>query len=97
MDGSDFVKKGKNSIGVKRQYCGRLGKVESCQAGVFAAYAGENGYGIVDRELYLPKEWLDEEHAELRKKCQVPEDKTFKTKNEIALSIDKQNYRKHQV
>lgn len=87
VDGSDFVKKGKNSVGVKRQYCGRLGKVDSCQAGVFVAYAGENGYGIVDRELYLPKEWLDDEHAELRKKCQVPEDKTFKTKNEIALEM----------
>lgn len=87
VDGSDFVKKGKNSVGVKRQYCGRLGKVESCQAGVFVAYAGENGYGIVDRKLYLPKEWLDDDHAQLRKKCQVPEDKTFKTKNEIALEM----------
>lgn len=87
VDGSDFVKKGKKSVGVKRQYCGRLGKVESCQAGVFVAYAGDNGYGLVDRELYLPKEWLDDEHAELRKKCQVPEDKVFKTKNEIALEM----------
>lgn len=87
VDGSDFVKKGKNSVGVKRQYCGRLGKVESCQAGVFAAYASENGYGIVDRELYLPKEWFDDSHKELRKKCQVPDTKKFKTKNEIALEM----------
>jgi SRSO17 transposase len=87
VDGSDFPKKGKNSVGVKRQYCGRLGKVENCQAAVFTAYAGENGYGIIDRELYLPKEWFDDEHAELRKKCQVPTTKEFKTKNKIALEM----------
>ena len=87
IDGSSFVKKGKNSVGVQRQYCGRLGKVENCQEVVFAAYAGENGYGIVDRELYIPEKWFDEEHAELKNKCGVPEDKCFKTKNEIALEM----------
>jgi len=54
---------------------------------VFAAYASDVGYGIVDRELYFPKEWFDDEHEELRKKCQVPDDKEFKTKNEIALDM----------
>jgi len=49
IDPSEFVKKGKKSAGVKRQYCGRLGKVENCQS---VAYAGERGYGIIDRELY---------------------------------------------
>jgi SRSO17 transposase len=87
VDGSDFPKKGKNSVGVKRQYCGRLGKVENCQAGVFAAFAGSGGYGIVDRELYLPKDWFNDSHKELRQKCQVPESKEFKTKNEIALDM----------
>jgi SRSO17 transposase len=87
VDGSDFPKKGNNSVGVKRQYCGRLGKVENCQAGVFAAFAGSGGYGIVDRELYLPKNWFDDNHKELREKCQVPESKEFKTKNDIALDM----------
>jgi SRSO17 transposase len=86
-DGSDFLKKGKNSAGVGRQYCGRYGKTDNCQAGVFCAYAGENGYGLVDRELYLPKDWFDEEHKELREKCGIPEDKVFQTKNEIALEL----------
>ena len=55
IDPSEFVKKGKHSAGVKRQYCGRLGKVENCQSVVFAAYAGGSGYGLVDRELYIPE------------------------------------------
>jgi len=87
IDGSDFPKKGKHSVGVKRQYCGRLGKVDNCQAGVFAAYAGSNGYGIVDRELYIPQNWFDDEHKELRKKCLIPDEKEFKTKNQIALAM----------
>ena len=52
-DGSDFIKKGKNSAGVGRQYCGRYGKTENCQAGVFCAYAGENGYGW--DEIFIPE------------------------------------------
>ena len=87
VDGSGFIKKGKNSAGVGSQYCGRYGKTDSCQAGVFCAYAGENGYGLVDRELYLPKDWSDEAHKELREKCDIAEDKVFQTKNEIALRL----------
>ena len=87
IDGSSFVKKGKNSVGVQRQYCGRLGKTENCQEVVFAAYAGENGYGLVDRELYIPEKWFNEDYTELRKKCGVSEEKCFKTKNEIALEM----------
>jgi FOG: Transposase len=87
IDGSDFPKKGKNSVGVARQYCGILGKTENCQAGVFCAYAGKNGYGLVDRDLYLPKNWFADDHSDLRKKCEIPEDMTFRTKNEIALSM----------
>jgi SRSO17 transposase len=87
IDKSDFIKKGKNSAGVSRQYCGRYGKTENCQAGVFCAYSGENGYGLVDRDLYLPKNWFDDEHQGLRSKCDVPKDKVFQTKNEIALIL----------
>jgi len=87
VDGSDFVKKGKNSVGVTRQYCGSLGKTENCQAGVFCAYAGENGYGLVDRGLYLPKSWFADDYAALRAKCDIPTDMKFRTKNEIALEM----------
>jgi len=87
VDASDFIKKGKNSVGVSRQYSGRQGKTENCQVGVFCAYAGENGYGIIDRELYLPQEWFDDAHAKMRKKCDVPEGKIFQTKNKIALNL----------
>jgi len=84
VDDTGFVKKGKHSAGVKRQYCGRLGKTENCQSGVFLAYAGKNGYGLVDCELSLPQEWFSQDFAQLYKECRIPEDKEFSTKNEIA-------------
>ena len=87
VDGSDFPKKGKNSAGVSRQYCGSVGKTENCQAGVFCAYAGGNGYGLVDRDLYLPKSWFTAEYDDLRIKCDIPTGMTFRTKNEIALAM----------
>jgi len=89
VDSSENPKKGNNSAGVGRQYCGRLGKVENCQSGVFCAYAGENGYGLVDRELYFQEKWFTDEYAGLRSECGVPEDKKFRTKNEIALEMIK--------
>ena len=87
VDDTGFVKKGKHSAGVKRQYCGRLGKTENCQSGVFLAYAGDNGYGLVDCELYIPREWFSEEFAQLYKECRIPEDREFSTKNEIAQQM----------
>ncbi len=86
-DASDFIKKGKNSVGVHRQYCGTAGKVENCQSGVFVGYASERGYGLVNRVLYMPETWFDDDHASLRKECKVPENLTFKTKVELALEI----------
>ena len=87
VDGSDFPKKGKHSAGVKRQYCGRLGKTENCQAGVFVAYAGDNGYGLVDKSLYIPAEWFDNDHREKRRKCQIPDSQKFETKNQMAQEM----------
>ena len=84
LDSSETPKKGKHSAGVKRQYCGHLGKVENCQSGVFLGYASDKGYALLDTKLYMPKEWFDDSHAELRAKTQVPEDLTFQTKIEIA-------------
>lgn len=87
VDDSSFVKKGIRSVGVARQYCGRLGKRENCQVGVFLAYATELGYGLVDRELYIPQEWYEKSYTKLREECQLPEDKLFATKNQIALKM----------
>ena len=86
-DSSDFIKKGKNSVGVQRQYCGTAGKVENCQSGVFVGYASEHGYGLVNCALYMPKDWFDDEHAKLRKECKVPENLEFNTKVELALEM----------
>ena len=55
LDGSDFPKQGRKSVGVARQYCGRLGKVANCQAGMFLAYVSPLGRALVDKGLYLPE------------------------------------------
>ncbi len=87
-DGSDFPKQGQASVGVKRQWCGQLGKKANCQAGVFLAYASSKGYTLLDRRLYLPKEWVnDETYAERRQKYGVPKDIEFKTKPEYVLEM----------
>ncbi len=57
LDPSAFPKSGTDSCGVARQWCGRLGKVENCQVGVFLAYVAAHGYAPLDRQLYLPREW----------------------------------------
>jgi SRSO17 transposase len=81
LDGSDFLKQGRESIGVKRQYCGEVGKRANCQAGVYVGYASRQGYTLLDRRLYLPQEWVeDDAYAERRRRCGVPADLPFKTK-----------------
>ena len=81
LDGSDFLKQGQESVGVKRQYCGEVGKRANCQAGVFLGYASHKGYTLLDRRLYLPHEWVeDEAYAPRRRRCGVPTDMPFKTK-----------------
>lgn len=87
IDESDFVKKGKESVGVARQYCGRLGKTENCQAGIFLGFTSDRGYGLLDRQLYLPEKWFSDEYAERLDKCMVPEDISFMTKTEIASTL----------
>ncbi len=84
VDGSDFPKKGTNSVGVARQHCGILGKTENCQAGVFLGYSSKKGYGLLDRRLYIPQKWFSDEYAKLRKECAVPEDLAFHTKIQLA-------------
>jgi SRSO17 transposase len=88
VDGSDFPKQGKQSVGVKRQHCGELGKRANCQAGVFLGYASKRGYTLLDRRLYLPEDWVrSEAFAARRKRCGVPEDHPFKTKQELAAEM----------
>jgi SRSO17 transposase len=72
VDETGFVKKGKESVGVARQYCGTLGKVANCQVGVFASYASPHGYALVDKCLFLPEAWWTETYATRRTRCHVP-------------------------
>jgi len=81
LDGRDFLKQGRESVGVKRQYCGEVGKRANCQAGVFVGYVSHRGSTLLDRRLYMPQEWLeDAAYATRHRKCGVPADLTFKTK-----------------
>ncbi len=85
LDPSAFPKKGTASCGVTRQWCGRLGKVENCQVGVFLAYVSARGYAPLDRQLYLPREWADDKKR--RKRCRVPKHMTFQESWRIGLAL----------
>jgi SRSO17 transposase len=87
IDPSDFVKKGKESVGVARQYCGSLGKVENCQSGVFVGYTSDKGYGLLNCRLYMPESWFSEEQEKRRTFNLVPDDLVFETKQQIALKL----------
>lgn len=82
VDETGFLKKGTKSCGVARQYTGTAGRVENAQVGVFLAYASPKGHALIDRALYLPKEWTDD-----RDRCDaagVPEAVGFATKPRLA-------------
>lgn len=87
FDECGFPKKGNDSVGVAKQYCGVLGKVENCQVGVFSAYASSQGYTLVDKRLFLPEKWFTEGSDDRRKKCNVPEELEFKTKPQLAVEM----------
>ena len=88
LDGSDFPKQGRKSVGVARQYCGRLGKVANCQAGMFLAYVSPLGRALVDKRLYLPESWISESG-----RCDaagVPEEqRDYRSRTELALGMVK--------
>jgi SRSO17 transposase len=90
VDSSEFIKKGKESVGVSRQYCGAIGKVENCQSGVFVGYSSEKGYGLLTGRLYMPEIWFSQEYVQRRKDNLVPEALSFQTKIEIALDLIQQ-------
>ena len=85
VDETGFLKQGKASCGVARQYTGSAGKITNCQIGVFASYVSRQGYAFIDRELYLPKEWTDD--ADRLKAAHVPDDVGFATKPQIARQM----------
>jgi SRSO17 transposase len=85
VDGSAFPKKGNESCGVDRQWCGRLGKIDNCQVGVFLGYASRRGQALVDRRLYLPQSWAED--RDRRAQGQVPEGVAFQTKLDIGLDL----------
>jgi len=85
VDGSGFPKSGKSSCGVARQWCGRLGKVDNCQVGVFLVYVSERGYAPLDRRLYLPRDWAED--PKRREECHVPAEVQFQESWRIALDL----------
>jgi SRSO17 transposase len=89
FDPSAFPKKGTESVGVQRQWCGRLGKVENCQVGVYMGYVSRVEHALVDVRLYLPKEWARGKAR--RKKAGVPSEIRFRTRHELALEMLDQN------
>jgi len=85
IDESSFRKRGKKSAGVKQQYCGTTGRVENCQVGVFLSYVSQKGHTLIDRELYLPKEWIDDPGR--CREAGIPEETPFQTKCELARQM----------
>ena len=82
VDETGFLKKGDKSVGVQRQYSGTAGRIENCQIGVFLALAGPRGRALIDRELYLPKSWCDDEGR--LHEAHVPAEVVFQTKPRLA-------------
>lgn len=85
FDPSAFPKKGTESVGVQRQWCGRRGKLDNCQVGVYLAYASRREHALTDFRLYLPKEWAAGQRR--RRKAGVPAAVRFRTRHELALEM----------
>lgn len=87
IDESGMVKQGEDSVGVAHQYCGSVGKVANSQVGVYLGYATRKGYALIEGQLFLPEGWFDEDHADRRTACGIPEKTEFQTKPEIGLEL----------
>lgn len=85
FDPSAHPKKGTESVGVNRQWCGRLGKVENCQVGIYMGYVSSREHALVDVRLYLPETWAKDKKR--RKKCAVPKAVRFRTRHELSLEM----------
>jgi SRSO17 transposase len=82
IDETGFLKKGSKSAGVARQYSGTAGRIENCQIGVFLAYASGRGHALIDRELYLPQDWAEDDAR--RATAGIPTAVSFATKPQLA-------------
>ncbi len=90
VDETGFIKKGKKSVGVARQYSGTAGRIENSQIGVFLSYMTASGRSLIDRELYLPKEWIaDKDRC---REAGIPVDVKHETKPELALDMLKRAF-----
>jgi len=85
FDPSGFKKQGRDSVGVARQWCGRLGKIDNCQVGVYLGYVSRKEHALVDTRLYLNKEWAKDKKR--RKQCGVPREIRFRTRHALALEM----------
>jgi SRSO17 transposase len=85
FDPSAFAKKGTESVGVQRQWCGRLGKIENCQVGIYLGYVSRRDHALVDVRLFLPKEWARRKRR--RQKAGVPEEIRFRTRHQLMLDM----------
>lgn len=85
FDPSAFTKQGKESVGVARQWCGRLGKIDNCQVGVYLGYVSRVDHALVDVRLYLNEEWAKDKRR--RKKCGVPRKVRFRTRHALSLEM----------
>ena len=88
FDPSGFPKKGVKSVGVARQWCGRLGKVDNCQVGIYLAYVSRKEHAIVNTRLYLPEDWAKDRRR--REEAGVPRSIRFQTRHELALEMLKE-------
>jgi len=89
FDPSGHEKCGNDSVGVQRQWLGRLGKVDNCQVGIYMGYASRREHALVDVRLYLPQDWAQDKIR--RNKCGVPKDIRYQTRHELALEMLKNN------
>lgn len=89
LDETSFVKKGTTSVGVQRQYCGRLGKLENCQVGVFTCLGQGQWVALVDFKLFLPESWVRDQ-ARCRKAKMPEAERRHRTKAELALAMVRQ-------
>jgi SRSO17 transposase len=93
IDETSFPKRGKKSAGVGVQYCGTTGQVENCQVGVFLSYVTAKGHTLMDRELYLPFDWCEDQQR--RQAAHVPQTVRFQTKPELAIQMLERLFHAH--
>jgi SRSO17 transposase len=86
FDPSGFPKSGRESVGVARQWCGRLGKVDNCQVAIYLGYVSRKGHTLVDLRLYLPKEWTQDK-VRLDKAGVPTARRGYRTRHQLALEM----------